>query len=382
MSQIQEMIKPAAAMLDTYPVVTTKQKIKQLMKTCIPGMTPEKTERYSWPQALLAMGLLQAYEQTKDKTALSSVFSYLRRWKNSGYPISHVDHVMNGSVALWTEEILTKEKREDAESLEALWICREGADICAGWIKTAKKTADGILAYRSQHPDWLFADTLGMLCPFACRYGVQKQDKELLNLGLRQLELFFQKGMDEKTGLPYHGYDEKTGMKYGIIGWGRACGWMLLGLSQSILWILEQSAAQSSFQSVAREGCNRLLLLQQQLLDSVFVWQRADGGFSWQLQAQEGHRDTSAEGMIGYGAWLAAETAAVLHSEQRIPAMSRLAATIQTSIQKGYVTDCSGECKGFAEYPQVYGTYPWGSGSALAFLAGKLFKEESNDRAE
>lgn len=396
MSQIQEMIKPAAAMLDTYPVVTTKQKIKQWIKTCVPGMTPEKAERYSWPQALLAMGLLQAYEQTKDKTALSSVFSYLRRWKNSGYPISHVDHVMNGSVALWTEALLTKEKREDAESLEALWICREGADICASWIKAAKKTADGILAYRSQHPDWLFADTLGMLCPFACRYGVQKQDKELLNLGLRQLELFFQKGMDEKTGLPYHGYDEKTGMKYGIIGWGRACGWMLLGLSQSILWLSEQpagaeqadeqqseqSAAQRSFQSSAREGRNRLLLLQEKLLSSIFAWQRADGGFSWQLQAQEGRRDTSAEGMIGYGTWLAAETAAVQRSEQRIPALSRLAAIMQTSIRDGRVTDCSGECKGFAEYPQVYGTYPWGSGSALAFLAGKFFKEESNDRAE
>lgn len=347
-----------------------------------PGMTPEKAERYSWPQALLAMGLLQAYEQTKDKTALSSVFSYLRRWKNSGYPIAHVDHVMNGSVALWTEEILTREKREDAESLEALWICREGADICAGWIKAAKKTADGILAYRSQHPDWLFADTLGMLCPFACRYGVQKQDKELLNLGIRQLELFFQKGMDEKTGLPYHGYDEKTGMKYGIIGWGRACGWMLLGLSQSILWISEQSAACPSSRSVAREGCNRLLLLQQQLLDSVFAWQRADGGFSWQLQAREGHRDTSAEGMIGYGAWLAAETAAVQRSEQWSPALSRLTVIMQTSIRDGRVTDCSGECKGFAEYPQVYGTYPWGSGSALAFLAVQLFREENNDRAE
>ena len=144
----------------------------------------------------------------------------------------------------------------------------------------------------------------------------------------------------------------------------------------------EQSAAQPSSQSVAREGCNRLLLLQQQLLDSIFVWQRADGGFSWQLQAQEGHRDTSAEGMIGYGAWLAAETAAVQRSEQWSLALSRLAATLQTSIQKGYVTDCSGECKGFAEYPQVYGTYPWGSGSALAFLAVQLFREENNDRAE
>ena len=107
--------------------------------------------------------------------------------------------------------------------------------------------------------------------------------------------------------------------------------------------------------------------------------------FDWlyqNAQAQEGHRDTSAEGMIGYGAWLAAETAAVQRSEQWSPALSRLAAIMQTSIRDGRVTDCSGECKGFAEYPQVYGTYPWGSGSALAFLAVQLFREENNDRAE
>lgn len=85
-------------MLDTYPVVTTKQKIKQWIKTCVPGMTPEKVERYSWPQAVLAMGLLQAYEQTKDKTALSSVFSYLRRWKTADTNLFMWMHVMNGSV--------------------------------------------------------------------------------------------------------------------------------------------------------------------------------------------------------------------------------------------------------------------------------------------
>ncbi len=57
------------------------------------------------------------------------------------------------------------------------------------------------------------------------------------------------------------------------------------------------------------------------------------------------------------------------------PALSRLAA-IMRQIRDGRVTRRSGECKGFAEYPQVYGTYPWGSGSALAFLAVQLFREE------
>ena len=61
MSQIQEMIKPAAAMLDTYPVVTTKQKIKQWIKTCVPGMTPEKVERYSWPVSYTHLTLPTIY---------------------------------------------------------------------------------------------------------------------------------------------------------------------------------------------------------------------------------------------------------------------------------------------------------------------------------
>ena len=36
-SQIQEMIKPAAAMLDTYPVVTTKQKNQTVDQDLRPG---------------------------------------------------------------------------------------------------------------------------------------------------------------------------------------------------------------------------------------------------------------------------------------------------------------------------------------------------------
>ena len=37
----------------------------------------------------------------------------------------------------------------------------------------------------------------------------------------------------ETSGLPYHGYDLKTKVKYGIIGWGRAVGWLLLAMADS-----------------------------------------------------------------------------------------------------------------------------------------------------
>ena len=69
MSQIQEMIKPAAAMLDTYPVVTTKQKIKQWIKTCIPGMTPEKAA------AMLRSALELANRAVYEQSQLSDDFT-------------------------------------------------------------------------------------------------------------------------------------------------------------------------------------------------------------------------------------------------------------------------------------------------------------------
>ena len=84
-------------------------------------------------------------------------------------------------------------------------------------------------------------------------------------------------------------------------------------------------------------------------------------------------------GVIGYGAWLAAETVAIKRSEQWGSALSRLAAILRR-IRDGRVTRLLRRMQGALEYPQVYGTYPWGSGSALAFLAVQPGK--SNDRAE
>ena len=64
-------------------------------------------------------------------------------------------------------------KREDAESLEALWICREGATFAQVGSKL-RKTADGILATGASIRTGCLQIPLGCFCPFACRYGVQE----------------------------------------------------------------------------------------------------------------------------------------------------------------------------------------------------------------
>lgn len=396
MDQIKALTDTAVLQLAEYPSLTSKEKIKRLVKSCIPGKAPAPLDAFSWPNALLAKGLLCAYEATGDTDALRAVADYLKRWKTKGFPIRYVDNLMNGTLAMKLEELLRREqvaraaaaseaedsstakaaaaseaeKSSAAKASEWLALCREAADACAAWIQKAPRTAQGMIAYRKQHPDWLFADALAMVPPFACRYGKERGDKELAELGARQLTEFLKKGMDAKSGLPYHGYDEKTGMKYGIIGWGRACGWMLLGLAESLPYVEKDSEAYTALAAACGELTGR-----------IFEYQREDGGFSWQLSALEGHTDSSAEGMIGLAlALLKKEEEKTAQNSGRNAAVSecfrerdqktaRLYEKTKECVTAGKVESCSGECLGFAQYPQIYGSYPWGNGSVLGFLA-------------
>lgn len=404
--EIKMLADRAAVQIAAYPVITGKEKLKRFVRSGVLRQKLAPIDPFSWPNAMLGQGLLAAYEATGDKKYLQAVAEHLKQWKTAGYPIHCVDNIMNGSLALWTEELILKESAEkerkapgagaapggiggenagkeyDCEAVLAL--CREAESACASWLHQAARTGQGILPYRAQHPDWLFADTLGLVCPFLCRYAAAKKDEEFMKLGIAQLTRFLEKGMDFKSGLPYHGYDEKSGMKYGIIGWGRACGWVLKGLAESLPYIPGE-----------REEYEILKSSFERLTEAVCGYQRPDGGFSWQLEALEGHRDTSAEGMIGTAIMrgLCAGTLEVPGGQEekgimgrtKAPAaegvadpealaacgerLRRLSRVLEQSVSDGIVKDCSGECRGFAEYPQNYGSYPWGSGSALEFFA-------------
>lgn len=373
----------AVGQINGYPYITGKEQLKRLIREKLLKQKLAPADHFSWPNAMLGEGLLSAFEATGEKAYLLAVADYLKRWKKEGFRIYYVDNIMNGSLALRIEALarkndgaIPKAGLADDEMAEIYRMCGETQEACAAWLEQAMRTEEGILPYRTHHPDWLFADTLGMVCPFLCGYGAQRQDEKLLRLGIRQLGQFIERGMDQRSGLPYHGYDEKNGLKYGIIGWGRACGWMMKGLAEGLPWIPDNYEEKKQLQQTF-----------EKLLKDVFAWQRADGGFSWQIEALEGHRDSSAEGMIGAavlsgikngllftdrnGADGAAagkidECATFVESES---ALKLLLHAAERSVKNNTVTDCSGECRGFAEYPQVFGSYPWGTGSVLSFLA-------------
>lgn len=210
--------------------------------------------------------------------------------------------------------------------------------------------ASGSFLYRPEGKEsTVFVDGIGLACPFLYRYGEMFGGQEYKELALRQIVNFLSYGMDGATGLSYHGYDAADGCKYGIIGWGRAVGWLLRGMAGCM---------------ISDYGRERLNVPFAALVDAALAWQRQDGFFSWQLEAVEGPADTSATGMICVGLKQGI-AAGVLAGEKYENALTAGSHALERSVRDGRVYRCSGECEGFSRYPQCYGAYPWSLGPAL-----------------
>lgn len=107
------------------------------------------------------------------------------------------------------------------------------------------------------------------------------------------------------------------------------------------------------------------------------TYQRTDGGFSWQLQAVEGHMDSSAMAMLGVGIQklidrigsdkaTSIESGAMQQNHKDLQnCFERLLLALEGCRKEGKVMESSAECIDFAQYPQVYGSYPWSVGPYL-----------------
>lgn len=371
-------------MLLQYGQLDAKTKIKRCVRKYILGQQIAPDDSIFWPTGLLAVGLWKCYislgkcevDEARGKSSLksnsnhrklakdieSALSSYFDRWQRKGFPVFCLDDLLAGEVFLdiylTGMEALDKTDYKNSRlfTKEKLKAYKKVIDKLAAYAFTHPTDRNGSFPYRSNWQEkHAYADTIGLACPFLYKYGVSFKKSEYTEMALRQIESFLSYGMDMQTGLPYHGYEAETGMKYGIIGWGRAVGWLLRGM---------QGCMTSAY------GRERLESACHALMDKVLPYQKQDGLFSWQLQALDGPGDTSATGMIcaalGDGI-----RSGVFTEEKYWHALAAGRAAIEAAAKDGLVYQCSGECEGFGRYPQIYGAYPWSLGPALL-----LFTEE------
>lgn len=342
-----ELVKAAESDLLCYPKRNIGYYLKRTIKILI-GQKAEPLDKINWPTGLLAKSLTDYYMENKNseeaRTIINCLKKYYDRWIERGCKMYYLDDAFSGMALIDLHQITGEEKYKKA------------ADAVVQYLFAHETDGAGSMPYRpKQKNGYIFADSIGMVCPFLCKYGSTYSDMNAINLAVTQIQNFIDFGMDEKTGLPYHGYQYESGVKYGIIGWGRAVGWLMIGMAESLAYMEE---TRPSYEMIKQSY--------RRLVDKVEAYQLEGGLYSWQLGAKEGPVDTSATAMILYAIARSLDTKVLIgiHKSR----MMRGREALWNSVKEGKIYGCLAECQGFSMYPQVYGAYPWSLGPALSLF--------------
>lgn len=315
--------------------------VKQTLKILIG--TYKKTDKYFWPNGLLAIGLMYSHIKTEDLNDFEILEKYFDRWRYCRWSMRYLDNAINGYSLIYVFEQTKNQKY------------KRGLDKIAKYLLNHSTDKYGTLPYRTQTPDLIYIDSLGMICPFLSKYSKFTGEIKWIDIAVTQIKNFLKMGMDSKMGLPYHGYNSKTNSKLGIIGWGRGIGWILIAFVGT-LEFLDQSHKEYIY---IRDEFVKLI-------NKVLEYQLENGYFTWQLNSIEGPVDTSATSMIAFSLIIGIKTRIL--NESYKPALKKSLKALLNSTHDGFVNDCSAECMGFSMYPQIYGNYPWSQGLTLAVL--------------
>ena len=374
-----KLIEETEYLLLNYPAKDLKFKVKNWAKKVL-KRSYAPNDMIFWPNGLLTRGLRIAGKSDK------LLKDYFDLWIAKGMPVKVVDDVIAGETLVYLYHKTGEEKY------------RKAADKIYEFLKDSRKDEFGSLIYRpSQSNNYVLADMVGMVCPFLCLYGEVFEVHEANKLAETQIINFLRFGMDEKTGLPYHGYEAHHTVSalyadaLGIVGWGRAVGWLMegmgyyLGHSREAMYdsISEDdglSSATSKDDGLSsatsdtgeKSGYMYVLKEYEKLALKVLDYAQVDGLFGWEIIGGRAHVDTSGSAMIYES--MQEVLLGDVPAEDDIKARMKEAVTVgcnalKNKIDNGIVKDTEGESLDFGMYPQKYGCYPWGQGTVLALLS-------------
>ena len=331
-NKYRKLVEETASELTSIMDVSLGQRAKDLVKGAM-GRSVRVKDPMFWPAGMLMLGLSEARAVSGNKELYmkidTAMESHVKFWKEHYEGrIDFVDDALAGAA-------LVKMYAQTGNQ-----IYKEAADRILDYLMSAPRNAEGAIIYNpGRNSSNIFVDGIGQTVMFLSLYGRVFNNAEALSLAKTQLTNYKKYGMDQRTGLCYHGYsitEDGAIEKKGLLGWGRAVGWLMLGLSE-----YSKDNADTEISDWYRDFCG-----------IVESYVRKDGGFSWQLQAVEGHLDTSATGMLLYGI----RTGDITVLENSTDA-------------NGRVGNALSSCDDFGVHHQTYGYYHWGQGAALAAIS-------------
>ncbi|WP_408070062.1 glycoside hydrolase family 88 protein [Butyrivibrio sp. JL13D10] len=372
---LEQIIKVAQKDLIQINNYSAKDALKDAARKALKRATTNRDPLF-WPAGMLMLGLSEAalspsgsasdlISQSISDDIIKCLNSYIEKWIKSGSQVSYVDDSVSGITLIKLYQA-TGERRY-----------HHAASRIANFLSQAPKTADESIIYNpSKGNDLVYADGAGQSAMFLSKYGTVFHKRNALALAAKQLLNYHANGFDKMSGLPYHAFSLENEKKCGIIGWGRAVGWLMMGYSEILANISNEETHGNGpiGDSILKSTSEKLMAEFYSLVKVTLQYQRPDGGFSWLLPAVEGEPDTSATAMIAYSLsnWLRSgmfRSHAADLAEDAKRALISAKAFLLCHTENGSVNQSLSGCEDIAVHRQQYGHYPWGQGSTLALLS-------------
>ena len=367
---VREAIKELGSIMD----FSIKDWAKDLVKSAM-GRSVRTKDPIFWPSGMLVLGLVEARRALLEKLSGDEesqnlvseidavIMKHLNLWKHKyGFKVEFIDDALTGAA------LVKLYQQSYDEAIRS--YCKEAADKIYEYLKAAPRDEKGTIVYNAEKSSNVFADGVGQVSLFLSAYGKTFEVEEAEELARLQIENYMEYGMDEKTFLPYHGYclTESKAEKKGVLSWGRAAGWLIMGVSEcaSLPGTNDDNDDWDEDDRVRDPRQDKMDEWYFKLSEALLEYQKSDGGYGWQVQAMEGPVDTSATGMILYGLLNGGKCdGEEIHGSLQ---------ALERNIEDGKVKNALSACDDFGVHYQTYGHYPWGQGAALAALSVSIYK--------
>lgn len=213
--------------------------------------------------------------------------------------------------------------------------------------------------YRRGMPHVRFVDTLGFICPFLIKYGVQHRVAEAISLTERQLREYDTMLLAGDVNFPPHAIDTGLKLPLGVHDWGRGLGWYILAVVES-----RRSLPDGDFKRYLEK---RVETLASQLLK----FQKPSGGWGSSVFIADSPAEGSVTALAGL---LMVEAHAITGRHEYLEsARSAIGQLMKLTRRDGALDMCQGDTKGIGNYSTRYGVMPFAQGMAL--LLTKRYKD-------
>ena len=245
---------------------------------------------WGWGEGVLAFGLEQAHQASRDPAIREYLRAYLRAHRTRGIEVTWSDEATPGLAAI------ERSLQGDAEFAPLV------AQVVR-YIMSAPRTSSGMLLHlghaypelvRSALPE-AWVDSLFHVVPTLMRYSRWTSDPRYRDEGARQLLLFSRALTDPGSGLVSHAFNdaprgEPVPSFESRAFWARGNGWMLASLVDALAWLPDEHPSRAELFTATRR-----------LAAALGAVQAETGLFHTLLLDPESYQETAGSALILYG---------------------------------------------------------------------------------